>query len=310
MRSVVMVQGVGDDDRSRHAARLSAATGAPLVTFSGVRSDAEALIARALDADRSLIIDVPASVEPMHVVAMVAGASHDAAAIESIVDAHTMLQLLGLGTLEPSSSARARRLVEQLEQSTMITIVQWHALETSTLSLLMALVSHVAPRSRLRLDRGAVEPVAVGIIEREHSRAGWTAILNGEHDPHMTDPRVLAIRFEGVRPFHPERLRAALDILGSGVHGLVVRSAGIVSLASRAALWDHVAGGIDLHPLPSDESIVFGQEIALIGVDLDRAGLTALLAGATLDDAELSAGSGTWATYADPFPSWHTHAHD
>lgn len=316
MDSVVMVQGMHDELRALHAARLSAASRTTLVTSSGVRPEPERDIARALEADRSLVIDVPSAVDPRHVVALAADAQHELGAIETVVDARMLLRLLGLDGRQACDCWRAQRLVEQLEQSTMVTIMRWHPLATADLSMLMALVSHLAPRTRLRLDRGVVEAPAMAAIEREHDRAGWTAVLNDGHDPHMTDPRVAALRFDDLRPFHPERLRAALETLGAGRHGTLVRSAGFMCLASRPgrmALWDQAGGAIDLHPLPEPEPgalpVALGQELALIGVDLDRAAIAALLDGATLHHDELAAGPEAWSRLADPFPEWHAHAH-
>jgi hypothetical protein len=66
------------------------------------------------------------------------------------------------------------------------------------------------------------------------------------------------------------------------------------------------------------------QELALVGVDLDRNALEACLDACLLTDAEMAAGPDAWAAYADPFPAWedafddeghdhdhgHHHGHD
>ncbi|MFC7431051.1 MULTISPECIES: GTP-binding protein [unclassified Agrococcus] len=308
MGVATMVLGVSDGERSRHARRLAAATGTPLVQAAAIQHAAVDGIAEALDAAAGVVVEVPASVQPMHVVGMLADAELPGA-IECVVDARTLLRLLGLAGLPPCGCGRAQRLVEQLEQATVATIVGWHPLDTPTLSTLMALVAHVAPRARLRLDRGVVDPPVGRRIHAVHDHPGWTCVLNGDHDPHMTDRRVSAMRFEHVRPLHPARLVQALDALGSGRHGAVVRSAGFVALATRpgrVGWWDQAAGSFALHALDADpdDPVAVGQDLAIIGVDLDRSGIAAALAAAALDDDELAAGPAAWARYADPLPAW------
>lgn len=304
----VMVLGVSDDARSRHATRLAAATRAPLVPAAAIEQAAIDGIAEALVPGMSVVVDVPAGVQPMHVVGMLADAGQ-AGAIECVVDATTLLRLLGLAGGPPCGCGRAQRLVEQLEQATVATIVGWHEIDTPTLSVLMALVAHVAPRARLRLDRGVVDPPTGTRIRAVHDHPGWTCVLNGDHDPHMTDRRVSAMRFEHVRPLHPARLVAALAALGSGRLGAVVRSAGFVAVATRpgrTGWWDQAAGSFALHALDADpdDPPSLGQDLAIIGVDLDRAAIAATLAAAALTDDELAAGPDAWSRYADPLPDW------
>lgn len=304
----VMVLGVSADARSRHASRLAAATRAPLVPAGAIEHAALDGIADALGLGGGVVVDVPAGVQPMHVVGMLADA-HQPGAIECVVDAATLMRLLGLDGGPPCGCGRAQRLVEQLEQSTVATIVGWHPIDTPTLSMLMALVAHVAPRARLRLDRGVVDPPVGGRIRAVHDHPGWTCVLNGDHDPHMTDPRVTAMRFEHVRPLHPARLVAALETLGTGRHGVVARSAGFVALATRSGRtgwWDQAAGSFALHALETDpdDPLALGQDLAIIGVDLEHDAIAATLAAATLSDDELAAGPDAWARYADPLPAW------
>lgn len=304
----VMVLGVSDDVRARHATRLAAATSAPLVPAGAIAHAAVDGIAEALETGTGVVVEVPADVQPMHVVGMLADAGQPGA-IECVVDAATLLRLLGLDGAPPCGCGRAQRLIEQLEQSTVATIVGWHPVDTPTLSALMALVAHVAPKARLRLDRGVVDPPAGRRIRAVHDHPGWTCVLNGDHDPHMTDPRVTAMRFEHVRPLHPARLVAALEALGSGRHGVVVRSAGFVALATRpgrTGWWDQAAGSFALHALETDpdDPLAVGQDLAIIGVDLDHAAIATTLAAAALSDDELAAGPDAWARYADPLPAW------
>jgi G3E family GTPase len=180
----------------------------------------------------------------------------------------------------------------------------------------MALVSNLGPRARLRLDHGQTEfrlsgtPYAVG-----QERPGWVGVLNGEHDPHMSDPHVSAFRYENIRPLHPGRLQELLDErIEPGEFGTVIRSAGFCRFATRPSAvgrWDHVGRMISFDPLGRDDALgagedllALGQDLALIGLDLDREALAVALDHAALSDAELAAGPDAWAGYPDPFPAW------
>ncbi|MFV0374690.1 GTP-binding protein [Microbacterium sp.] len=212
--------------------------------------------------------------------------------------------------------ARAHLTTWQIEFASSIVLVNWQPLAPPDLAIVMALLSHLSPHARLRLQQGSVddlEPDEPYSIEQEHP--GWVCLLNGSFDPHLTDPRVSAFRYEQVRPLHPGRLAQLLDNrIDPGEFGTVVRSAGFCRLATRArivAQWEHVGRVIALNPLAlderlddGDELLALGQDIAFIGVDLDHARLAAALDEAALTDAEFAAGPASWAAFPDPFPVW------
>ncbi|MDO9589837.1 MAG: GTP-binding protein [Microcella sp.] len=140
-------------------------------------------------------------------------------------------------------------------------------------------------------------------------------MLNGNFDPHMTDPRVSAMRYEQARPFHPQRLHEVLDErIDSGHCGTIIRSSGFCRLATRpgvTAHWDHVGSMIAFSPLardgeqhPDDEPLALGQDLIVIGLDVDAVALRAALDSAALTDDELLAGPEVWAQFSDPFPAW------
>ena len=207
--------------------------------------------------------------------------------------------------------AKALRLVQQVEHASAVHIMGWEPIATADLSILLATLSAIAPAARLHLEHPThVEPSAV--FDEIVHQPGWVQLLNHEHRPHMTDIRVSAFRYEQVRPFHPGRLHRLLERMGSGAFGAVIRSAGFCRLATRPGLvgsWDQVGQMIALQPLARDDgsagdSLALGQEIGVIGIDLDVVTLEAALDRACLTDAEFSAGAAAWAKIADPFPSW------
>ena len=149
----------------------------------------------------------------------------------------------------------------------------------------------------------------------DQDRPGWVQLVNGDLDPRFADTRVCALRYEHLRPLHPARMERLLDSIEQGQFGTVIRSAGFCRVASRpniVAQWDHVGCMFSLVPLAADdqlggdeELLAIGQELAFIGLDLEVERLRAELDDAVLTDAEFAAGSGSWLSFADPFPPWH-----
>lgn len=221
--------------------------------------------------------------------------------------------------LRTEGRSRALLTVEQIEFASTVLLVNWDPLSTQDLSSIMALISHLSPYARLRLDGAGTEAGATSVLpySAAQERPGWIGILNDDYEPHMTDERVVAFRYEQVRPMHPERLSRLLDEqIAKGAFGTVIRSAGFCRLASRPNVtgrWEHVGQMFSLHPLISDheygdddEMLAFGQDIAFIGVDLDRGALVAALDEAALTNEELAAGPETWSQFLDPFPASQT----
>lgn len=215
-------------------------------------------------------------------------------------------------------AARAQLTAWQIEYASTIVLVNWKALTPPDLAVVMALLNHLSPRARLRMHRDATPHLEAGeAYSVEQDRPGWVCLLNGDFDPHMTDRRVSAFRYEQVRPLHPGRLKRLLDDrIEPGEFGAVVRSAGFCRLATRpntVAQWEHVGRVISLNPLAIDdrledeeELLALGQDLAFIGIRLDRDGLVAALGQAALTDEELAAGPAAWLAFPDPFPVWAT----
>lgn len=231
-------------------------------------------------------------------------------------DDYLPLRDAGNGIAAPLN-ARALLTVMQIEYASSIVFVGWEAVPPAELATIMALVSHLSPVARLRLHERRVERVqSTDPYTPEQSRPGWVSVLNGDFDPHMTDPRVSAFRYEQVRPLHPGRLMAVLDRIEDGEFGVLVRSAGFCRLATRpqvTAQWEHVGRMFSLDPLAGDdrladdeELLAVGQDLALIGLRLERDRLAPALDDAALTDDELAAGPTAWSEFADPFPVWQT----
>ncbi|MGY1839536.1 MULTISPECIES: ribosome hibernation factor-recruiting GTPase MRF [unclassified Modestobacter] len=189
-----------------------------------------------------------------------------------------------------------------------------------------------APRAPL----GAVHPDELLTALPRDARRGR---VSSPHDPLLAgqppldeDAGVGLVRFAADRPFHPERLHEALDVLLDGV----VRTRGRLWLATQhdRAVWLESAGGGlrvgDAGPwldtLGEDPELwaqvdpqraaaaalrwdpVFGDRDVQLVVLTHRQSpmaITTTLFAALLTDAELAAGPDLWATWPDPFGERH-----
>ncbi|SOE02222.1 ribosome hibernation factor-recruiting GTPase MRF [Blastococcus haudaquaticus] len=163
--------------------------------------------------------------------------------------------------------------------------------------------------------------------------------LSSAHDsllpgqpPLGEDVGVSVIRFEAARPFHPERLHDALDVLLEGVvlsrgriwlasqhdRALWLESAGqgmrmgdagpwLATLTDDSGAWDdvdperQVAAALRWHPLHGDRH----TELAVLSHRQPGVAVITALDAALLTDEELAAGPDAWRALTDPFGSWH-----
>ena len=216
-------------------------------------------------------------------------------------------------------AARAELVVTQIEYASTVVLVNTGAMGARQLNRVLTLISHLAPKAHLDLDEpsGCRRPRASRAkFTMEHASAGWVSLLNGDFAPQFQDSAVVALRYEQLRPFHPERLDALMRrLLKHNASGLL-RSAGFCHLASRGhitAHWSHVGSRLTLFPAAfdrqytaEDEPLAFGQDLALIGIGLEPEQVMAGFDDAALTDQELTGGPALWATFEDPFPEWRT----
>jgi len=330
----IAVIGTCAPERRRYARRLAELSQRPLVTPSVPRGHdpvPDAIErARAVCGERGVVVDLPVGTRVTHVIGGFAD-PHNGTRLMSVlcvVDAAHLLDDLQRDddlTLVDSDDhghpsmhvvARALMTVTQLEFASSVILVNWQSVPTAELSAIMALVSHLNPRARLRLERSGRETLPLLFAHAvDYDGAGWMRVLNDAFDPHMTDPRVSALRWHNPRPVHPGRLAHLLDTtIEPAVLGRVVRSSGFCRFATRPGItahWEHVGSTISFTPvahdqqlLPDDEPLALGQDLVLIGLDMQHEALRAALDAAVLTDDELLAGREAWNTYPDPFPVW------
>ncbi|MCV7410197.1 hypothetical protein AWC05_21950 [Mycobacterium florentinum] len=195
----------------------------------------------------------------------------------------------------------------------------------------LAVLRRLAPRARLTVGIERLETALANLEEgarrglSDHPH-GW--LLAGR-PPLGADGAVQIVEFNARRPFHPERLHAAVDLLLTGV----VRARGRLWLASRPdqVMWLESAGaGMRVACAGKWLAAMTAQEVADIDAERrlfaelqwefrfgDRhTAMTVLtcgaqapdildaLYGALLTDAEM-AQPRKWGGYPDPFGDWH-----
>jgi G3E family GTPase len=196
-----------------------------------------------------------------------------------------------------------------------------------------AILDRVAP-SLPRVEMSTVDAAALLAAVPEDARRGEVTDMHGPllrgQPPLQADCGVAVLVFTAQRPFHPERLHDAIDVLLDGV----VRTRGRAWVASQpdVALWIESAGGglgighagpwLDAPDGPAWEDVSperrtmaslrwdpeFGDRAQEIVVVTDQATpdeVDAALRGALLTDGEMAAGKEVWLTYSDPFGEWH-----
>lgn len=195
----------------------------------------------------------------------------------------------------------------------------------------LAVLRRLAPRARITVGLDRVD-MALANLEDDSRRGrsdhphGW--LLAGR-PPLGADEMVRIVEFNARRPFHPERLHAAVDLLLTGV----VRTRGRLWLASRPdqVMWlESAGGGLRVACAGKWLAAMTAREAA--NVDAERrlfaelqweyrfgdrhTAMTLLvcgaeppdildaLHGALLTDQEMVAPR-EWSGYPDPFGDWH-----
>ncbi|GGM82162.1 putative cobalamin synthesis protein [Longimycelium tulufanense] len=187
-----------------------------------------------------------------------------------------------------------------------------------------------APRARLDLlDAEALLAKVPPNARRGEVDDAHAPLLRGQ-PPLESDCGVRVVHFSQRRPFHPERLHDALDVLLEGVvrargrawvasqpdvtlwlesagGGLRVGHAGPWLAALDPAYWDRVGAerramaALRWDPYYGDRD----QEVVVIAHRADPEEITRALERALLTDEELGAGESIWRSYPDPFGHWH-----
>jgi len=208
-------------------------------------------------------------------------------------------------------------LVDQVEFADVIALTKTDLVTEAVAGATEATVRRLNPHAEIiRVTRGDIDldqVLGTGRFDVNAARqlAGWTEEMTNAHTPETEEYGIGSTVFRADRPFHPQRLAAALD----GLRG-ILRSKGFCWVATRpdlAAIWSQAGPNLFIEAAGpwanTDERP--GQEIVFIGVHLDRSEPARLLSEALLTDDEWAAGPTAWADFPDPLPAWagpHVHA--
>jgi len=172
-------------------------------------------------------------------------------------------------------------------------------------------LSHLEPNTRRGLRRDPHEP-----------------LLSGQPPLNPTGD-VALVEFTARRPFHPQRLHAAIDVLLDGVvrtrgrafvahrpdDVMSIESAGGGVLIENAGTWLAAMGPVELAATTPERRALAAMSwdehlgdrhtsLAVLVCGAQPADIDSALRGALLTDDELSR-PGDWPHYPDPFGEWH-----
>ena len=227
-------------------------------------------------------------------------------------------------------------MVEQIEFANVLVLNKCDRLAADQRSQTIAILKALNPQAEIIEACQARVPAASVLgtdrfdFEAAAQMPGWARELSGTpHPPESEEYGITSFVYQRRLPFHPQRL---FDLLHHDWPG-VLRSKGWFWLASRPDWVGEIsqAGGALTHQaagfwwasepagqrLPVDDQARdsvqaawdadYGdrrQEIVVIGIDMDTAGLIARLDACLLTDDELAAGWQAWQSLPDPFPVW------
>jgi G3E family GTPase len=246
------------------------------------------------------------------------------AAVVTCIDSSTWLGR-ALGDAELNDGRTVAQVVVGQAEFADVLVLTAPELET------LAVLRRLTPRARLtvgvkQLDQALahLEPDA----RRGRSDEPHQPLLAGEPPLHC-DGRVALVEFNARRPFHPQRLHAAIDLLLDGV----VRARGRLWLSGRSeqAMWlESAGGGLRVSSAGKWLAAMTTQEMAYVNPQrrafsnlmwdrhfgdrhsamailvcgADRAEIRDALTGALLTDDEMAV-PGEWNDYPDPFGEFH-----
>lgn len=223
-------------------------------------------------------------------------------------------------------------LVEQIEFADTLIINKISELTAEQRQQVLAVVRGLNAGARLlTVDRGKVEMAdffgGSGFdMDAAERNPRWQQALAGDHMPESETYGIRSFVYRDARPFHPGRLHHLFSTAWTGV----MRSKGWFWLATRpdfvgslsqaggtmevgaAGLWWASPQASEAPPevmeaLQDDWDDRWGdrrQELVLIGIDLDEAGLRSALDDCLLTEAELALDLALWQQFPDPFEAW------
>jgi G3E family GTPase len=288
-----------------------------------------------------LLLILPETADPLDVATAVEGAAVTVETVAMIADLGSVADELardqtlterGLAAGRTDHRTLAGLLARQAETANVLLTWTGPDVDPDQAGLGRALLAHLSPQARFADLDAAAEVIGAGATPVFDLQAVVERTLPGGALPACPAAfsRVSTLTWRSRRPFHPERLHAALDqVMDTGVR----RARGHLWMASRpltllswqiagqtltiepAGRWLHdadadewrraspirrTAACLDWHPEHGDRR----SEIRFTGTDLLDQQLCSALDEALLTRPEMAAGEHVWARLADPFTPW------
>ncbi|WP_343620435.1 zinc metallochaperone GTPase ZigA [Acinetobacter proteolyticus] len=226
-------------------------------------------------------------------------------------------------------------LIDQIEFCDVIILNKIDLIDEEEKEKLLAILHSLNPRAKIEISEfGQVNldkilDTKLFDFNEAAQAPGWLKELRGEHTPETEEYGIGSFVYRARRPFHPQRF---FDFIHSEWPG-VIRSKGFFWLASNpefAGSWSQ-AGAMARHNVagywwaavpdehwpedqPSRDAIAKNwddatgdarQELVLIGMEMDQAGLTEQFDACLLNDEEMALGAEQWQKFENPFVEWH-----
>lgn len=225
-------------------------------------------------------------------------------------------------------------LTDQIEFADVLVLNKCDLSDEDTIDRLEGVLRALNPRAQIvRSTKGRV-PLQYVLntgrfdFDEAAKSPGWMRVMRGEETSESEEYGISSFVYRARRPFHPVRFWNTIRRDWPGV----LRSKGWFWLATRMRFvgeWSQAGGACTYKPAalwwatipeddwPEDPSVrqamrqlwqdPWGdrrQEIVLIGVDMDRPALTAMLNRCLLTDSEMRGGPDIWQYFHDPFGPW------
>jgi len=259
----------------------------------------------------------------------------DAASFLREYDEGESLQDLDLAAGDGDERTISDLLVDQVEFANVLVVNKIDLVNEDERFRLISLLRKLNPEAAIvearhgRVSLDKILNTRSFNFDRAANAPGWLKVLRGEEPSEADTYGFASFPFRARRPLHPERFAHFLEyaseaglVRAKGFIWLATRPTemGVLSLAGKSCVVN--GGGHWLADLPredwglSDEEVTEtmgrwdarvgdrGQELVLIGANMDQTATQSALERCLLSDAEMTADGGNWQRLKDPFPAW------
>jgi G3E family GTPase len=221
-------------------------------------------------------------------------------------------------------------ITDQLEFANVIVLNKIGRLDEQGQRTANALVRALNPTARIvesnwgQVPLDAILDTRLFDFEAAQQAPGWARELRGEHTPESETYGIRSFVYRARRPFHPARFMKLLNsewpgvVRSKGFFWLATRNDWVGELSSAGGMLQHKPIGFWWDSSPAEERAQAqariadwdpqfgdrGQQIVVIGIDMDERRIRQRLNACLLTAAEMARGPSAWKRLPDPFPVW------